>query len=158
MTQFRTPFLTKLLTISKTEGTSTCYSSWAFMWYRFRSCALKIIGGVSRTKCHTKHLEQTDGQTDRQTDRQTDKLKTMSPVRGISYFSNASHKFPFNASIGIIFKSDVADKISMTLECIQFHHYHNIGIKIGMRVTVTAVTYTRHCTKKYTKSLSQLGL
>ena len=57
----------------------TCYSSRAFMLYRFRSCALKTLVGVSRTKFRTKRLERTD----RQTDRQTDKVKTISLVRGI---------------------------------------------------------------------------
>ena len=54
--------------IDDTEGAMTCYSSRAFMWYRFRFCALKTLGGVSRTKFHTKRLGRTDGRTDRQTE------------------------------------------------------------------------------------------
>ena len=47
----------------------TCYSLWAFIWYMFRFCALKTLGGVSRTKCRKKRPVRTDRQTDRQTNR-----------------------------------------------------------------------------------------
>ena len=64
---FRRHFWRRYWRYRKTKGAMTCYSSRAFMWYRFRSCALKTLGGVSRTKFRTKRLGRTDRRTDRQT-------------------------------------------------------------------------------------------
>ena len=60
---FRRHFWRRYWRYRKTKGAMTCYSSRAFRWYRFRFCALKTLGGVSRTKWHAKRLGQTDGQT-----------------------------------------------------------------------------------------------
>ena len=72
MAHFRRHFWRRYQRYRKTEGAMTCYSSRAFIWYKFRFCALKTLGGVSRTKCRTKRLGRTDRQTDGQTDRQTE--------------------------------------------------------------------------------------
>ena len=64
MTIFRRYFWRRYWRYRKTEGAMTCYSSIAFMWYRFRSCVLKTLGGVSRTNA-------TQSVSERQTDRQT---------------------------------------------------------------------------------------
>ena len=58
----------------------TCYSSRAFMRYRFGFCALKTLGGVSRTKCHRKRLGQTDRQTESNIPGSRDKYTSWSIV------------------------------------------------------------------------------